>query len=79
MTPAQLNFAWALLGGLVAGAAWFFTAGQKYANVQRDLEKTRSDLNGLGKKYGRTVALLIRWADTPEKLAQIADMVEPPK
>lgn len=79
MTSAILNFAWAVLGGVVAAAAWFFTAGQKYANMQRDLEKSRADLNGVGKKYGRVVALLIRWADTPEKREQLAQCVEPPK
>jgi len=79
MTPAILNFAWAVLGGIVAAATWFFTAGQKYAVMQRDLEKARADLNGLGKKYGRLVALLIRWADTDEKREQLASTVEPPK
>lgn len=79
MTPAILNFAWALAGGLAAAATWFFTAGQKYAGMQRDLEKARADLNGVGKKYYRLVALLIRWADTDQKREQLADTVEPPK
>ncbi len=79
MTPTALNFVWALGGVLVATGIRLFAAGEKYANLQRDLEKSRSDVNGLGKKYGRVVALLIRWADTAEKREQIAEMVEPPK
>lgn len=41
------------------------------------LRKSQSDLNGLGRKYGRMVALLIRWADTDVKRNQLADTVDP--
>jgi hypothetical protein len=43
------------------------------------LRQVKRDVNGLGKKYGRLVALLIRWADTKEKQEQLAQTVEPPK
>jgi hypothetical protein len=43
------------------------------------LRQIKRDVNGLGKKYGRMVALLIRWADTDEKREQLAQTVEPPK
>ena len=33
-------------------------------------------LNGLGRKYGRVTALLVRWADTDEKRKQVADFIE---
>lgn len=79
MTPAMMNVIFALGGALAAGAAAIFAAGVKSANQQRDLEKNRGDLNGLGKKYGRMVALLILWADTDEKRKQLAQTVEPPK
>jgi hypothetical protein len=59
----------------VAGA--IFGAGFMYATMRERLRKQGSDLNGLGKKYSRVVALLIRWADTDVKRNQIADLVEP--
>lgn len=58
-------------GYSVAGA--LFGAGIVYAR----LRKHGSDINGLGRKYGRLVALLILWADTEEKRKQLAHTVEP--
>lgn len=62
----------AFLGGV-------FGAGVAYATMRQKIEKARTDVNGLGKKYGRLVGLLIRWADTDEKREQLAQAVEPPK
>lgn len=69
----------AVLGlvGLVVGAgATIFTAGRVYDSILQKQEKDRIDLNGLGKKYGRLTALIVRWADTDEKRMQIADVIE---
>lgn len=54
-----------------------FGAGVAYATMREKLKKNTSDLNGLGRKNGRLVALLIRWADTEQKRNQLADAVEP--
>lgn len=54
-----------------------FGAGVVYATMRDTQKKQTSDLNGLGRKYGRVVALLIRWADTDAKRLQLADTVEP--
>jgi hypothetical protein len=40
------------------------------------MRRATRDLNGLGKKYYRMAALLVRWADTGEKRAQAADLIE---
>lgn len=34
------------------------------------------DLKGVSKKLNRTVAVLVRWADTDEKRTQIADLMD---
>jgi hypothetical protein len=60
------------------GAA-IFGAGIGWATMRSQVQKLRGDVNGLGKKYGRVVALLIRWADTEEKREQLARTVEPPR
>jgi hypothetical protein len=65
-----IEFAWALLGAV-------FGAGVAYGSMRSASARTRADLNGVGKKYGRLVSLLIEWADTPEKRAQLARAVEP--
>ena len=54
-----------------------FGAGVVYATMREKLKKNTVDLNGLGRKYGRVVALLIRWADTDAKREQLANTVEP--
>jgi len=54
-----------------------FSAGVVYATMREKLKKNTVDLNGLGRKYGRVVALLIRWADTDAKREQLANTVEP--
>lgn len=79
MNDTAARFIWAAAGAASGAAAAIFAAGVKYANLRHDLEKARGDLNGLGKKYYRITALLIRWADTDTKRAQLADMMEPPK
>jgi len=43
-----------------------------YAYAQR---KTMKDVNGLGHKYSRIVALLLLWADTEEKRKQVSDLL----
>jgi hypothetical protein len=68
----MIGFLWAFIGA-VFGAGGVFTA------MRMKIQKTERDVNGLGKKYGRLVALLIRWADTEEKREQLAQTVEPPK
>jgi hypothetical protein len=47
-----------------AGGAWMV------------VRQMRRDVNGLGQKYGRVAALLVRWADTPEKREQAAKVIE---
>lgn len=79
MNEAAARFIWAVVGAVSAVAAGIFAAGVIYTNIRRDLEKARGDVNGLGRKYGRMVALLIRWADTDEKRRELANTVEPPK
>lgn len=49
-----------------------FTAGGYAAVIRYGMR----DLNGLGKKYHRLVALLMRWADTDEKRQQVADLMD---
>jgi hypothetical protein len=46
------------------GAQWF------------QLRQVRRDVNGLGQKFGRVTALLVRQADTPEKREQVAKVIE---
>lgn len=38
--------------------------------------QVKRDVNGLGKKFGRLLGLLTRWADTEEKRSQVADLME---
>lgn len=72
MSDSLLHFAFAILGGVAAGsAAW--------ATMRQQSKRNREDTNGLGRKYGRLIALLIRWADTEEKRNQLADTVDPSK
>lgn len=41
------------------------------------MRRAARDLNGLGRKYHRLVALLTRWsAGDPEKVKQVADLIE---
>lgn len=67
-----LQFVWAVLGAT-------FGAGVAYGVMRQKNEKIIRDVNGLGKKYGRLVGLLIRWADTAEMRDQLAQAIEPPK
>ena len=41
------------------------------------MRQTRRDLNGLGRKSNRIIALLVKWADTEEKRAQVVRLIEP--
>lgn len=66
----MIGVAWAFLGAV-------FGAGVAYGSMRGKSGRQQSDLNGLGKKYGRLVSLLIEWADTPEKRAQLARATEP--
>lgn len=64
MRPAD----WLTIGALSAA----LSAGGYLMVIRYGLR----DVNGLGRKYGKIVALLIRWADTDEKRKQVADLVE---
>lgn len=70
----NVNIAWAILGG---GVGIIFGAGVVFQSMQSKIEKARQDVNQLGKKYGRLVAMLILWADTDEKRHQLARATEP--
>lgn len=48
----------------LAGGAWVV------------LRQVKRDVNGLGQKFARMQALLVRWADTPEKRDQAARVIE---
>lgn len=54
-----------------------FAAGILYNRMQTDIQKAKSDVNQIGMKYGRLIALLVLWADTPEKREQLSRTVEP--
>jgi hypothetical protein len=54
-----------------------FGAGVAYATLREKLRKNTFDLNGVGRKYGRLVALLVLWADTEDKRKQLAHTIEP--
>lgn len=56
-----------------------FGAGVIYTRMQSDVNKAKGDLNALGKKYGRLIAMLAHssWADTKEKQDQLARTIEP--
>ena len=55
------------VGGIV------FNEGRR-RQAQADAKR---DLTGIGKKLGRLIALLILWADTPEKREQLSRATEP--
>lgn len=40
------------------------------------LRQVRRDVNGLGRKFGRVTALLVRQADTAEKREHVAKVIE---
>ena len=63
-----------LLGLIFSG---LFGAGVAYATLRERLRKNALDLNGVGRKYGRLVALLVLWADTEDKRVQLAHAIEP--
>lgn len=71
------NLLLAVLGVLVGAAGAVFGAGIVYSKLQSGVDKARSDVNQLGKKYGRLVAMLILWADTEEKRKQLSRATEP--
>jgi hypothetical protein len=62
---------------LGAAAGGIFGAGVAWATMRQRLNKTATDVNGLGRKFGRLVALLILWADTEEKRRQLSEAIEP--
>jgi hypothetical protein len=59
---------WITVGVLSAA----FSAGGYFMTIRYAMR----DVNGLGRKYYKIVALLTRWADTDEKRKQIADLQE---
>jgi hypothetical protein len=59
---------WLTIGALSAA----FSAGGYFMVLRYGMR----DVNGLGRKYGKIVSLLIRWADTDEKRKQVADLLE---
>jgi hypothetical protein len=66
-----------LLGVFCGMVGAIFGAGIVFSTMQTKIEKARTDVNQLGKKYGRLVSLLILWADTPEKREQLSRATEP--
>jgi ribonuclease PH len=54
-----------------------FAAGILYNKMQMDIQKAKSDVNQVGMKYGRLIALLTLWADTDAKREQLARAIEP--
>ncbi len=64
MRPAD----WITIGVLTAA----FSAGGYFAVIRHGMR----DIDGLGRKYHKIVALLTRWADTDDKRKQIADLME---
>ena len=69
-----IQFVWIMAGTLIA---FIFGLGVVYNKMQTDIGKAKGDVNALGKKYGRLVSLLILWADTDERRAQLSRAVEP--
>jgi hypothetical protein len=76
MNQAILIAVCTLIGSAFTGG---ISAGIIYSKMNDKLVKATGDVNGLGRKYYRVIALLIRWADTDEKREQLAQVVEPPK
>lgn len=62
---------------ILEAVAVVFTLGVTYATMRNQVQQARADVNGLGRKYGRLVSLLILWADTQEKREQLAKATEP--
>lgn len=61
----------------VVGA--IFAAGVIYTRMQSNIDKAKGDVNEIGKKLGRTIAMLAHpaWSDTDDKRAQLAKLIEP--
>lgn len=80
MNPVTISMIVGLAGvasfvaALLAGS---FNAGRQAQKFQELGDALRKDVNGLGRKYSRMLALLVRWADTDEKRDQIAELIEP--
>jgi hypothetical protein len=55
-----------------AALSCVFAAGGYVAAIRQ----TRREVNGLGRKVTRVVALLVRWADTEEKRREVAELME---
>ncbi|MCU1273772.1 MAG: hypothetical protein JWO48_1203 [Bryobacterales bacterium] len=53
-----------------------FSSGVVYATMRLKQEKDRTDINGLGKKHWRLIAMHVRQADTQEKRDMIANVIE---
>lgn len=50
-----------------------------YVNMQNNIAASKRDVNAVGIKLGRAIAMLSHpsWADTPEKQAQLSKLIEP--
>jgi hypothetical protein len=67
---------------LGAAAGGIFGAGVAWATMRQRLNKTAADVNGLGRKYGRSIAFQLRTLAEDEpinkaKLMHLADLIEP--
>jgi hypothetical protein len=72
----MIQFLWVIAGAAIGG---IFTAGIVYSRMQTNIDKARSDLNQLGKKYGRLTSMLSTsaWSDSKEKQDALARATEP--
>jgi hypothetical protein len=67
---------------LGAAAGGIFGAGVAWATMRQRLNKTAADVNGLGRKYGRSIAFQLRALAEDEpinkrKLMHLADLIDP--
>ena len=56
-----------------------FGAGVVYTRMQSNIDKAKGDLNALGKKYNRLIAMLATsaWSDSKEKQDALSKTIEP--
>jgi hypothetical protein len=72
----------AALVGAIAG--WVFNAGRQAQKFQELGDELRKDVNGLGRKYWRSIAFQLRsiaeevtQPDVKAKLMNLAELIEP--
>jgi hypothetical protein len=67
---------------IAAAAGGIFGAGVAWATMRARVNKTAGDMNGLGRKFGRSIAFQLRALaeDDPiskAKLMHLADLIDP--